>query len=193
MIKGGQTRPPARIGTNADAGSRGAIALEDHRLEPRPTPARIRTVESPRGHACHQAALRYRHAHPHRGRVPAALGFHAAAAGQTCARAGSGPPKAWLRDEYPKIVARAKAEDAEIYWGDETAIRQDSHWGSGLLDGRLDARTSAAGRSPWIDIDDLGDYQPGIGAFLLRGRHRCRALHRLLEGSDSGRPAQRCS
>ena len=36
--------------------------------------------------------------------------------------------KAWLGDEYPKIVARAKAEDAEIYWGDETAIRQDSHW-----------------------------------------------------------------
>ena len=36
--------------------------------------------------------------------------------------------KAWLEDEYPKIVARAKTEDAEIYWGDETAIRQDSHW-----------------------------------------------------------------
>lgn len=34
--------------------------------------------------------------------------------------------KAWLEDEYPKIVARAKTEDAEIYWGDETAIRQDS-------------------------------------------------------------------
>lgn len=26
------------------------------------------------------------------------------------------------------IAACAKAEDAEIYWGDETAIRQDSHW-----------------------------------------------------------------
>ncbi|MCK2128275.1 winged helix-turn-helix domain-containing protein, partial [Thauera aromatica] len=24
--------------------------------------------------------------------------------------------KAWLEDEYPKIVARAKTEDAEIYW-----------------------------------------------------------------------------
>lgn len=36
--------------------------------------------------------------------------------------------KAWLEDEYPNIVARAKTEDAEIYWGDETAIRQDSHW-----------------------------------------------------------------
>ena len=30
-------------------------------------------------------------------RVPAALGFHAAAAGQTCARAGSGPPQGVAR------------------------------------------------------------------------------------------------
>jgi transposase len=29
-------------------------------------------------------------------------------------------------DEYPKIVARAKTEDAEIHWGNETAMRQDS-------------------------------------------------------------------
>jgi len=36
--------------------------------------------------------------------------------------------KARLEDEYPKIVARAKTENAEIYWGNETAIRQDSNW-----------------------------------------------------------------
>lgn len=36
--------------------------------------------------------------------------------------------KAWLEDEYPKMVTRAKAENAEIYWGDEAALRQDSHW-----------------------------------------------------------------
>lgn len=36
--------------------------------------------------------------------------------------------KTWLEVEYPKINARAKAEGAEIYWGDETAIRQDSNW-----------------------------------------------------------------
>lgn len=35
---------------------------------------------------------------------------------------------AWYKETYPMIAARAKAEDAEIYWGDETAIRQDSHW-----------------------------------------------------------------
>ncbi len=30
--------------------------------------------------------------------------------------------KAWLDEQYPAIAARAKAEDAEIHWGDETAL-----------------------------------------------------------------------
>ena len=33
--------------------------------------------------------------------------------------------KAWLEEEYPAIQAQAKAEDAEIYWGDETGLRND--------------------------------------------------------------------
>ncbi|MEW8438351.1 MAG: IS630 family transposase [Candidatus Thiodiazotropha taylori] len=32
----------------------------------------------------------------------------------------------WLENTYPEIQARAKAEKAEIYWGDETGIRNDS-------------------------------------------------------------------
>jgi len=38
-------------------------------------------------------------------------------------------PKAvnrWLEDDYPEIKARAKKEKAEIYWGDETGMRNDS-------------------------------------------------------------------
>lgn len=55
--------------------------------------------------------------------------------------------KAWLETEYPKIAARAKAEDAEIYWGDETAIRQDSHWVRGYsLAGVTPELTLPAGR-----------------------------------------------
>ncbi|MBB3189212.1 transposase [Halomonas cerina] len=34
--------------------------------------------------------------------------------------------KRWLEHEYPVIHARAKAENAEIYWGDETGLRSDS-------------------------------------------------------------------
>ena len=34
----------------------------------------------------------------------------------------------WLEETYPAIVARAKAEKATIYWGDETAVVEDGHW-----------------------------------------------------------------
>jgi len=33
--------------------------------------------------------------------------------------------KAWLEQEYPAIVDRAKKEAAEIHWGDETGLRSD--------------------------------------------------------------------
>lgn len=33
--------------------------------------------------------------------------------------------KAWLEDEYPAIRERAKADRAEIHWGDETGLRSD--------------------------------------------------------------------
>ncbi len=38
-------------------------------------------------------------------------------------------PKAvqqWLDEDYPEIKLRAKEENAEIYWGDETGVRNDS-------------------------------------------------------------------
>jgi transposase len=34
----------------------------------------------------------------------------------------------WLHETYPVIEARAKAEGAAIYWGDETAVAEDGHW-----------------------------------------------------------------
>ena len=43
-------------------------------------------------------------------------------------------PKAvqrWLEEEYPTIHARAKAEEAEIHWADETGLRSDSRHGRG--------------------------------------------------------------
>jgi len=35
----------------------------------------------------------------------------------------------WLQKEYPSIVKKAKAENAEIHWGDETGIRNTSQYG----------------------------------------------------------------
>ena len=33
--------------------------------------------------------------------------------------------QAWLDDTYPEIKKLAKKDDAEIYWGDETGVRND--------------------------------------------------------------------
>jgi len=35
----------------------------------------------------------------------------------------------WLDDDYPAIASRAKQEQAEIHWGDETGLRNDSQHG----------------------------------------------------------------
>lgn len=37
----------------------------------------------------------------------------------------------WLKEEYPTIVARAKAEGAEISWADETAASSVEHYARG--------------------------------------------------------------
>ncbi len=37
--------------------------------------------------------------------------------------------KKWLKDQYPAITKRAKQEKAEIHWGDETGLCNDSYYG----------------------------------------------------------------
>jgi len=37
--------------------------------------------------------------------------------------------EAWLQESYPEIARRAKAEGAEIHWGDETGVRSDCQHG----------------------------------------------------------------
>ena len=37
--------------------------------------------------------------------------------------------KRWLKEEYPAIARRAKAEKAEIHWGDQMGVRSDHHAG----------------------------------------------------------------
>lgn len=39
--------------------------------------------------------------------------------------------KAWLETQYPAIQQRAKQEDAEIAWGDESGLRSDAQVGRG--------------------------------------------------------------
>ena len=48
----------------------------------------------------------------------------------------------WLKEEYPAIAARAKAEKAVILWGDETGMRSDHQTGTSY---------SPVGKTPVID------------------------------------------
>jgi len=36
--------------------------------------------------------------------------------------------KVWMNEEYPAIAEKAKAENAEIYWGDETALQNTANY-----------------------------------------------------------------
>lgn len=36
---------------------------------------------------------------------------------------------AWLKEEYPQIQARAKSENAQIFWGDESGIQNTTQYG----------------------------------------------------------------
>lgn len=37
----------------------------------------------------------------------------------------------WLKETYPKVKARAQSENAEIWWGDETAVKPECHYRRG--------------------------------------------------------------
>lgn len=98
------------------------------------------------------------------------------------------PPGAiqrWLDDEYPRIVRRARAEGAEIHWGDESGLR-----GQQDLPGRSPGRDDAVpiptdapgpmvlstvtnkGQRRWMDFASAPDSAALIGF-----------LHRLTTGS----------
>lgn len=76
----------------------------------------------------------------------------------------------WLESEYPQIQARAKAENAEIYWADETAVKQDTAWVRGY---------APAGKTPVLPHAARWTHVSMISAITNQGLVRF-ALH---EGS----------
>lgn len=38
----------------------------------------------------------------------------------------------WLKQTWPQVLARARAEAATILWGDETAVKEDANWVRGF-------------------------------------------------------------
>lgn len=77
-------------------------------------------------------------------------------------------PKAvqrWLDDEYPEIKARAKAEKAEIYWGDETGMRNDSQHERGY---------APRGKTPVVRLNANRTSTNMISAITNQGKVRFR-------------------
>lgn len=72
----------------------------------------------------------------------------------------------WLNETYPALVAKARAENAAIYFGDETAVKEDANWVRGY---------APRGRTPvlavptrWVKLSMISAISPrGEVAFRI--------------------------
>ena len=69
----------------------------------------------------------------------------------------------WLDESYPAIKEKAKKEDAEIYWGDETGVRSDSQHGRGY---------APIGKTPVIKLSAKRSSTNMISAITNQGKVR---------------------
>ena len=52
--------------------------------------------------------------------------------------------QSWMNEEYPSIASKAKSENAEIYWGDETALQNTANYIKGY---------APIGKTPVLEIE----------------------------------------
>lgn len=76
----------------------------------------------------------------------------------------------WLDEDYPAIKSKAKEENAEIYWGDETGVRSDSQHERGY---------APKGKTPVIRLNAKRSSTNMISAITNQGKVR----FRLFEGN----------
>ena len=69
----------------------------------------------------------------------------------------------WLDESYPVIKEKAKKEDAEIYWGDETGVRSDCQHGRGY---------APVGKTPMIKLSAKRRSTNMISAITNQGKVR---------------------
>jgi len=95
-------------------------------------------------------------------RIAIALWFHLSATDQAGAGAAAQKNSGVAEDTYPALMAKARAEGAVIYFGDETAVREDTAWVRGF---------GPKGQTPVLKkpqrwdklIHDLGHFGAGRG------------------------------
>jgi transposase len=71
----------------------------------------------------------------------------------------------WLKEEYPAIQTQAKREDAEIYWGDETGLRNDCQHERGY---------ALKGKTPVIRLNAKRESINMVSAITNQGKVRFR-------------------
>lgn len=71
----------------------------------------------------------------------------------------------WLDEDYPAIAARAKAEGAEIHWGDESGLRSDDVRGRGF---------APKGQTPVIRVNNKRHGLSVISTVTNKGQMRWR-------------------
>ena len=71
--------------------------------------------------------------------------------------------EAWLKEEYPEIHRKAKAEHAEIFWGDETAVQNVANYARGY---------APKGQTPVVKIQAKKMHINMISAISNRGELR---------------------
>ena len=69
----------------------------------------------------------------------------------------------WLAEEYPAIAAKAKAENAEIYWGDETALQNTANYARGY---------APKGQTPVLEVESRKMKLNLLSAISNRGKLR---------------------
>ena len=80
----------------------------------------------------------------------------------------------WLDKEYPDIQAKARAEGAAIYWGDETALRHDT---------QHEPDYASMGKTPVIRPDSRGESVNMISAIFNQGRVRFRLFDEEMDAA----------
>ena len=82
--------------------------------------------------------------------------------------------KKWLDEDYPVIAARAKAEGAEIHWGDESGLRSDDVRGRGF---------APKGQTPVIRVNNKRHGLSVISTVTNKGQMRWRIFDGALNTS----------
>lgn len=77
----------------------------------------------------------------------------------------------WLEEEYPAIKAQAKREDAEIYWGDETGIRNNAQHERGY---------APKGQTPVVRLNAKRESTNMVSAINNQGKVRFHVYDRTM-------------